>query len=79
MLFGRRICQVPHPLSDPEEIDDPTYVSDGAMKEKVNKHTAVMEKFWNRWSTEYLTSLREFNKVSGHNQEVIRPGSNMPA
>ena len=58
LLFGRRIHQVPHPLNDPEELEDPTYVSDGAMREKVNKHTAVMQKFWNHWRTEYLTSLR---------------------
>ena len=74
LLFGRRIRQVPHPLNDPEELEDPTYVSDGAMREKVSKHTAVIEKFWNHWKTEYLTSLREFNKVSGHNKEVIKVG-----
>jgi len=49
LLFGRRIRQVPHPLNDPVELKDPTYVSDSAMREKVNKHTAVMEKFWNRY------------------------------
>ena len=69
LLFGKRIRQVLHPLNDPEELKDPTYVSDSAMREKVNKHTAMMEKFWNRWRTEYLTSLREFYKVSGHNKE----------
>ena len=37
-------------------------------------HAVVTEKFWNRWKTEYLTSLREFNKVSGHNKEVIKVG-----
>ena len=44
------------------------------MREKVNKHSAVIEKFWNRWKTEYLTSLREFNRISGHNKEVIQVG-----
>ena len=44
------------------------------MREKVNKHSAVIEKFWNRWKTEYLTSLREFNRISGHNKEVIKVG-----
>lgn len=42
------------------------------MREKVNKHSVVIEKFWNHWKTEYLTSLREFNKISGHNKEVIK-------
>ena len=74
LLFGRRIRQVPHVLNKPEELEDPTYVSDNVMREKVNKHSMVIEKFWNRWKTEYLTSLREFNKISGHNKEVIKVG-----
>ena len=44
------------------------------MREKVNKHSTVIEKFWNRWKTENLTSLREFNRISGHNKEVIKVG-----
>ena len=74
LLFGRRIRQVPHVLNKPEELEDPTYVNDNVMREKVNKHSMVIEKFWNRWKTEYLTSLREFNKISGHNKEVIKVG-----
>ena len=74
LLFGRRIRQVPHVLNKPEELEDPTYVNDSAMREKTNRHTMVIEKFWNRWKTEYLRSLREFNKVSGHNKEVIKVG-----
>ena len=74
LLYGRRIRQVPHVLEKPEEVEDPTYVSGVNMREKVNKHSAVIEKFWNRWKTEYLTSLREFNRISGHNKEVIKVG-----
>ena len=74
LLFGRRICQVPHALNKPEELEDPTYVNDSAMREKINRHTMVIQKFWNRWKTEYLTSLREFNRASGHNKEVIKVG-----
>ena len=43
--FGRRIRKVPHPLNDPEELDDLTYVSGGAMRKNVKKHIAVIEKF----------------------------------
>ena len=73
-LYGKRIRQVPHVLNKPEEVEDSTYVSGVSMREKVNKHSAVIEKFWNRWKTEYLTSLREFNRISGHNKEVIKVG-----
>ena len=74
LLFGGRIRQVPHALNKPEELEDPTYVNDSAMREKINRHTMVIQKFWNCWKTEYLTSLREFNRVSGHNKEVIKVG-----
>jgi len=36
LLYGRRICQVPHILNKPEEFEDPTYVNDTNMREKVN-------------------------------------------
>ncbi|XP_065911263.1 uncharacterized protein [Dysidea avara] len=72
LLYGRRIRQVPHVLNKPEE--DPTYVNGSSMRDKVDKHSVVIQKFWNRWKTEYLTSLREFNKISGHNKEVIKVG-----
>ena len=75
LLFGRRIGQVPHVLNKPEELEDPTYISDNVMREKINKHSMAIEKFCNRWKTEYLTSLREFNKISGHNKEVIKVGN----
>ena len=74
LLFGRRIRQVPHVLNKPEELEDPTYVSGSDIRERVNKHSVLIEKFWNRWKTEYLTSLREFNKTCGHNDAAIKVG-----
>ena len=29
LLYGRRIQSIPHPMDDPEEIEDLTYVSGG--------------------------------------------------
>jgi len=71
LLYGRRICQVPHPSDTHEEFEDPTYLDDNSMRKAVDKHTRVISQFWNRWKREYLTSVREFNKIFGHNDQVI--------
>ena len=45
LLCGRRIRQVPHVLNKPEEFEDPTYINDNVMRERVNKHSMLIEKF----------------------------------
>ena len=45
LLFERRIRQVPHALNKSEELEDPTYVNGSAMRENINRHTVVIEKF----------------------------------
>ena len=75
LLYGRRIRSVPHPLDDPEEFEDLTYVTENSMRQRVDKYSQLINQFWSRWKTEYPTSLREFNnKRSGHSKEAIRVG-----
>ena len=74
LLYGRRIRSIPHPLDNPEELDDPDYLDADNMRKRVDKQTHFIEQFWTRWKRGYLTSLREFNKISGHNKQAIKLG-----
>ena len=38
LLYGRRIQSTPHPLDDPEEIEDPTYANADGMRKQVDRH-----------------------------------------
>ena len=76
LLYGRRIQSVPHSLDDPEEIEYPTYVSEDSVRKQADRHGQLIRHFWPCWKKEYLTSLREFNKlkVSGSDKQIIRKG-----
>jgi len=72
LLYGRRIQIVPHTLEDPEDIDDPDFLTSSMIRKRVDKQTQVIKQFQVHWKSEYLTSLREFHKSSGHNEQVIK-------
>ena len=48
LLYGRRICQVPHPADQREEVEDPTYVDGNNMRKKVDRNAQIIGQFWNR-------------------------------
>ena len=64
LLYGWRIQQAPHSLNDPEELVDPSVVYGIFLMKRVDKLTQLIEHFSSRWKREYLTSLREFHKIS---------------
>lgn len=76
LLYGRRIQSIPCPLDDPGEIEDPTYISGDNMRKRLDRRGKLIRDFWSRWKREYLTSLREFNrlKVLGSNKQIIKKG-----
>ena len=75
LLYGRRIQLAPRPLSDPEELADPSFVDGTDFRRRVDKLTLLIEHFISQWKREYLTSLREFTKVeSRQSKHLIRAG-----
>ena len=73
LLYGRRILSVPYPLDDTEEIEDPTYTS-GDVRKQADRQGQLIRHFWSRWKKEYLTSLREFNKLKVGSNKQIKKG-----
>ena len=74
LLYGRRITNLPHPLQE-VICDDPTYNSGTSqIEDQAKRRNKLVQHFWNRWRQEYLTSLREFHKVSGKNETEIKVG-----
>ena len=75
LLYGRRIQQALHPITDQEELADPSVVYGKDLRKQVDKLTQLIEHFTSRWRREYLTSLREFHKVSRRGStQLIRRG-----
>ena len=75
LLYGRRIQQAPHPITDQEELADPSVMYGKDLRKQVDKLTQLIEHFTSRWKREYLSSLREFHKVSRQRStQLIRRG-----
>ncbi len=51
-----------------DEIHKPNFGDDLEVRE------IIIHSFWNRWRHKYLTSLQEFQKISGINQQKIKVG-----
>jgi len=74
LLSGRRIQQAPRPFKDQEEISDPSYVDALDLRKSVDRLTQVIGHFSSRWRKEYLTSLREFYKMTRQSKQMINKG-----
>ena len=48
LLYGQRVRPVPHPLDDPEELGDSTYINGSSMRKRVDQHTQLINQFWLR-------------------------------
>lgn len=71
LLYGRKITTVPYPQID---IDLVNFDKTPNYNKQMKRQTELIEHFRVRWKTEYLTSLREFHKTSGYNEQSIRIG-----
>ena len=75
LLYGRRITSLPfdYPITA-EDLTDPDYGDGSDIRRRVKMQALILQRFWSRWRHEYLTSLREFHRTTGTNQQSIKKG-----
>ena len=74
LLYGRRITSLPYPHVDEDEIEDPDFMNDSEARRRAKSQALRLKHFESRWRKEYLTSLREFHKNTGKNEQSVRVG-----
>jgi len=56
------------------ELTDPSYREASQTQKQAKVQAAILQDFRKRWCHEYLTSLREYHKASGNNNQCTRVG-----
>jgi hypothetical protein len=74
LLYGRRITSLPHPIVEDDEINEPNFGNMSEITRRAQIQALILQHFWSQWKAEYLTSLREFHKTTGKNNQTIRVG-----
>ena len=76
LLYGRTIITLPRISVEEGEIDDPDYgnTSRPELTRRLKLQSQLLEHFWSRWRHDYLTSIREFHKVTGNNSQQVSVG-----
>jgi hypothetical protein len=61
LLHGRQLTGLPHEVTDWDELSDPNFndLDQPALAKRTKKMSAIFQQFWQVWSSEYITSLRE--------------------
>ena len=74
LLYGRRITSLPHLHVEDDETNDPNFGNISEVTKRAQTLALILKHFWLRWKAEYLTSLREYHRTTGKNDQNVRVG-----
>ena len=76
-IYSHRIVIMPFLLCKDDETADESFQiggSDSLLRKRAKTQALIMKHFWVRWKQEYLTSLREFHRTTGRNDQNVNVG-----
>ena len=74
LLHGHRITSLPHEYVEEQDLNDPTYGNNTDISQRAQLQAFLLNQFQARWKYEYLTSLREYHRTKGNNNQQIKSG-----
>ncbi|XP_065890652.1 uncharacterized protein [Dysidea avara] len=74
LLHGHRITPLPHEVVEGQDLTDPTYGGITDISQRAKLQAFLFNQFQSRWKFEYLTSLREYHRTTGSNNQQIKQG-----
>ena len=71
LLHGHCITLLPHEYVEEQDSNDLTYGNNTDVSQRAQLQAFLLNQFQARWKYEYLTSLREYHKTNGSNNQQI--------
>ena len=77
-LYGFSVTALPHPVVDPEELEDEDFNEHDQLNKALKRRSLLFQHFVQRFKSEYLASLRERHvyqsKKQGSQEEIVKVG-----
>ena len=73
LLYGRKITRLPHE-NYADDISDSNYDGRAQLHHRAKTLAHLLQCFQSRWKHEYLTTLREYHRSTGQNNQTISVG-----
>ena len=78
LLHGFDVTALPHPVVDPEELEDEDFNEHDQLNKALRQRSMLFQHFVQRFKSEYFASLRDHHvyqsKKRGSQEEIVKVG-----